>query len=68
MRLRYEAREVPEWTRGPDNAWKQKKGNWRVYDRDTGSFPYRRPDTGPVKQDTDQATAEAEANRLNGVP
>jgi hypothetical protein len=41
---------------------------WRVYDRARGSDPYSHPDLGgTVQQDVDQATAEAEAGRLNGL-
>ena len=40
---------------------------WRVYDRARGSYPYEMPELGgTIVQDVDQATAEAEAERLNG--
>jgi hypothetical protein len=41
---------------------------WRVYDRARGSYPYAHPDLGgTVVQDVDKSSAEAEAERLNGL-
>lgn len=41
---------------------------WRVYDRARGSYPYEMPELGGhIVQDVDKSSAEAEAERLNGL-
>lgn len=41
---------------------------WRVYDRARGSYPYQSPELGgEILQDVDKSSAEAEAERLNGL-
>lgn len=67
MKIKFEAREVGLYSRGADGRWRRKGGNWRVIDLETYSFPYHRPGIGKILQDTTEAKAQAEADRLNGV-